>query len=625
MPSLNTRNLVPGFPEKVMVKRLPSTHCDTLETLLGTVDRVAVKALGISLRLSKKGDIEAIALANTALVVHITVAKAHDPATSASDHEHSALSAVLNHSSRLVGGVHIARILLLLHRQVDIRAQGVDLPILFPSIIDKKPGAPGCISRRRLVSAARQYAINALWYSQSNDNLCLRAWISACITATVSGTPPKAATACTRNVPRPHLNCLSLHVMNLELLEAAKPTHLDNDFERSETDTKGELIVHNARFKTRIRHSKQTFVKINGGEIHARVAGAKGKQTTLKLDGKLQGDICKLRVVGREEATCAESARDHFIMQVLQRKLTLNRSSYVKLLWFPTGKLSQSVPQVQYEFPSLNRAQRKVANAMISDLDPLVIAHGPPGTGKTTTIATALMHWQRVVKPEPTVWVIAQSNVGVKNIARSIVERGVDFKLLVSFDFHFEWHEHLYKGAVEDRLIRSEKWGDKDFDLKRCIGNARVILCTLAMLSSSALQLHGMFEFRPVEILVVDEASQIDTLEYMHLFDKFKGLRKVCMFGDPHQLPPYGKEQAPKMKTIFDFAHLKDAAYFLDTQYRMPVQLGKFISEAMYRSRLKSIHDTRGTSCIRAINVRKGEEEAAGSSWKVSLHTLRLP
>ncbi|KAI0827584.1 AAA domain-containing protein, partial [Trametes gibbosa] len=175
-----------------------------------------------------------------------------------------------------------------------------------------------------------------------------------------------------------------------------------------------------------------------------------------------------------------------------------------------------------------------------------------------------------------TVWVVAQSNVGVKNIARSIVEHDVDFKLLVSSEF---------LSNVESKLICSEMFAQDGLNLKRAIGETRIILCTVAMLSSAALQLHGMFSFRPVEILVVDEASQIDSSEYMHLFGKFNGLRKVCMFGDPRQ-------------------------------YRMPVELGKFISEAMYQSRLKSVHKTLGSSCIRAVNVRKGKEETAGSSWQ---------
>ena len=39
-----------------------------------------------------------------------------------------------------------------------------------------------------------------------------------------------------------------------------------------------------------------------------------------------------------------------------------------------------------------------------------------------------------------TVWLVAQSNVAVKNIAEKLADFGFfDFKLIVSQDFHFEW------------------------------------------------------------------------------------------------------------------------------------------------------------------------------------------
>ena len=36
-------------------------------------------------------------------------------------------------------------------------------------------------------------------------------------------------------------------------------------------------------------------------------------------------------------------------------------------------------------------------------------------------------------------WVVAHSNVGVKNIAESLVKRNIDFKIIVSKDFYYEW------------------------------------------------------------------------------------------------------------------------------------------------------------------------------------------
>jgi regulator of nonsense transcripts 1 len=61
---------------------------------------------------------------------------------------------------------------------------------------------------------------------------------------------------------------------------------------------------------------------------------------------------------------------------------------------------------------------------------------GPPGTGKTTTIAAACTIWDQLQLP---VWVVAHSNVAVKNIAETLSKRRVKFKLLVSKEFYEEW------------------------------------------------------------------------------------------------------------------------------------------------------------------------------------------
>ncbi|OJT07637.1 ATP-dependent helicase upf1 [Trametes pubescens] len=610
MPSLDTRKLVPGLPEVINVKRVPSRRYDTLEALLAPGQGAKARALGASLRLSKKGSVESIALATETLVVQLTVEGNN---TQSSGSSGSSLSGVLNHPRLILVGVGMAHILLLLHRQLNLRGRGIDLPIMFEGIAERGFPSPGDIACDKLHSNARKYAINALWYRHTNDELCLRAWLCACMVAEDLHDIDKVARVSTYGLRPSHLTCLSLHAMNVELLEAMKPTQMDNDFEGWEMGKVGKLVLHNARFKTKVRHNKQTFVTINGGEVQAYTDRVRGKKTTLTYKGKLPTDIRSVRVVGREDATSAENARDMFIVRLLQGAAALDHSPFVCLLWFPRSSIPRSVHTPQYDFETLNPSQIRVANAMVSGGNLIDRIQGPPGSGKTSTIAAGLKHFQEC---QQTVWVVAQSNVGVKNIARSIIKREIDFKLIVSMEFHFEWHEHLYKGAVEDTLIRSDELNGLGFDANRRIGKTHIMLSTLSMLSNPMLAQNGVFNYRPVEILIVDEASQIDTLEFMHLFDKFDKLRKVCMFGDPQQLPPYGKEQAPKMKTIFDFSHLKSASFFLDTQYRMPIELGRFISDAMYQSKLKSVHNVTGTACIMAIDVRKGAEQSAGSSWK---------
>jgi len=61
---------------------------------------------------------------------------------------------------------------------------------------------------------------------------------------------------------------------------------------------------------------------------------------------------------------------------------------------------------------------------------------GPPGTGKTTTIAAVSRIWDLHQLP---IWIVAHSNVAVKNIAETLFKKEVDFKLLVSKEFYEEW------------------------------------------------------------------------------------------------------------------------------------------------------------------------------------------
>ena len=65
---------------------------------------------------------------------------------------------------------------------------------------------------------------------------------------------------------------------------------------------------------------------------------------------------------------------------------------------------------------------------------------GPPGTGKTTVVAASVTSMASSFVDESGVWLVAHSNIAVKKIAEKLVDVGFhDFKLLVSFEFHFDW------------------------------------------------------------------------------------------------------------------------------------------------------------------------------------------
>jgi hypothetical protein len=101
----------------------------------------------------------------------------------------------------------------------------------------------------------------------------------------------------------------------------------------------------------------------------------------------------------------------------------------------------------------------------------------------------------------------------------------------VSKEFYVEWlaitlsflsygnalcprHEHIYEHIV-DNLLRSDDLPQRKEELERMLAGVSLILSTLSMLSNPAFDNLGMFELVPVCHLIVDEASQIDTFQYL--------------------------------------------------------------------------------------------------------------
>ncbi|KAG8790005.1 hypothetical protein FRC12_012947 [Ceratobasidium sp. 428] len=236
------------------------------------------------------------------------------------------------------------------------------------------------------------------------------------------------------------------------------------------------------------------------------------------------------------------------------------------------------------------------------------LVHGPPGTGKTSTIAAAVMILAELEEP---VWIVAQSNVGIKNVAEKLKEVDFnDFTLVMAQDY-FNYREHQYDNLrghfFPTSRLGSETYRDRVF-------GSKAVLCTLATLSSKVLEDKDIFIKRPVQTLIVDEASQIDvTSEFMHLFYRHRTtLKNVCWFGDPKQLPPYGWSEGTEIQDIFKIEHLLANSRLLDTSYRLPVPIAKYISRAVYESKLKefSKHKVQlPQKAIVFVDVQEGNEE----------------
>lgn len=132
---------------------------------------------------------------------------------------------------------------------------------------------------------------------------------------------------------------------------------------------------------------------------------------------------------------------------MLQGTLPLLEDHWMKAIWLPSEPVVWPAPLnapaieiITHPKAPLNTSQRLAITKMLSPSpgDNITLIQGPPGTGKTTTIATYVLS---VIKAgQKGTWLMAQSNVAVKNIAEKLAKLDFfDFKLLVSRNFHFDW------------------------------------------------------------------------------------------------------------------------------------------------------------------------------------------
>ncbi|KAJ3865591.1 P-loop containing nucleoside triphosphate hydrolase protein [Lentinula novae-zelandiae] len=554
----------------------------------------------------------------------------------------------LGSTTTVLAGFGMPRISLRLRHNLGYHVRGVDLSTLFSS--STSAWRPSKVVQK-LCAIDNTFRVDSLWHENdqegSVEKLCLRAWISAKVgrSEVARVLIENVRKVDTRHVRKDILSCLGILLQQTDVLARAVPRVTHSEHESYGFSKDGKMKLQNSRYKTRVRVSKQSYVEVvsrTGKVYQGEAVRAKGKTTEIAFRQGISeaSNISSVRIVGLEEPTPAEKARETLLLRVLKDEDKLLDADFVRYLWFRTREDEQILLYLSPDFASsthsnalkpyvrhLNDSQARVVTAMTSN-DPIVIVHGPPGTGKTTTISSAAEVWSKMYSLP--VWIIGHSNVSVKNIAEKLLKRDVDFKLIVSKEFYVEWHEHIYE-KIAARLIRTDELPDNVLGMSRLIGSSTVILSTLGLLSNAALETNGLFRVVSVERLVIDEASQINVFEYMHIFHKFRrSLVKVCFFGDSKQceylfnpiiLPPFGQERVKTLQSIFDIEYLKPTSYFLDVQYRLPVPLGEFISMKVYENQLKSFHSITQYSCVRFVDTPRGVEERSGVSWIVSCST----
>ncbi|KAF9451888.1 P-loop containing nucleoside triphosphate hydrolase protein [Macrolepiota fuliginosa MF-IS2] len=428
------------------------------------------------------------------------------------------------------------------------------------------------------------------------------------------------------------LSFLAKVICDAEKLKHLKPLTMKNEIEDDYKVFRGQLTAKSARFSNRVRDlgSNQTleirFSTPSGPKVKSTKAlqSVNGRSVRVNLPGAPKARGMTIFTQGREDPTQAEALCTNILILVIQKDDSFLTLPFVQEIWFP-GSLnakrsplsifSRHVP-ITFEARQLNKSQETAVKMILPNQSSkrLVLVQGPPGTGKTTVIAATVVSIMASSDEDRTTWLLAQSNVAVKNIAEKLADVDfLDFKLLVSKDFHFDWHEHLYE-KIEGNIIRSDDFPTSIVAAERQLLGSRVILCTLSMLSNDRISRFA--QLVPPTLLIIDEASQIQVGDYVPMLHRYqKTIRKLVFIGDDKQLPPYGQGDIKSIQSIFELPHLRKQAIFLDTQYRMPVPIGKFISQKVYGGRLKTVHPITSNRCCRFVDVSHGQEKRRGTSW----------
>ncbi|KAI6155155.1 P-loop containing nucleoside triphosphate hydrolase protein [Pisolithus tinctorius] len=485
--------------------------------------------------------------------------------------------------------------------------------------------------------------VKALFFSNEScpvsiSDLVQQAWAAcqASILPDMAGRIPALGRISTSTIPDKHMTVLAKISRDGELLDSLKPLSVRNDVVPGITGAMDGLTLTSDRYSTRIRSSAQQVLQIetrNGVQVSGRAIHVEGRQAHIEISGSLHGDeIQSVTTFGKADLTSAEACRESIILAILKGESTVMSHPFFTAIWLPKDPIRWLSPvhlkpgiPIHCRNIKVNASQEKAIEKILSaaDKDRVVLIQGAPGTGKTTVITAAITSIISATGASSrTVWIAAQSNVAVKNIAEKFAsEEFYDFKLLVSKEFHFGWHEYLYE-KLESCLICSDEFSDDVVGTSSQLGGARVILCTLSMLSNNHIA--SFVHVNPVDVLIFDEGSQIEVGNYLPVIHRFMhSLTKLVFIGDPKQLPPYGQEDISTLQSIFEVKHLRKEVLFLDTQcgstpsdsYRMPSAVGDFISQKVYNGKLKTCHEDLVRFPCRFVNVERGQEKQSEKSW----------
>lgn len=304
-----------------------------------------------------------------------------------------------------------------------------------------------------------------------------------------------------------------------------------------------------------------------------------------------------------------------------------NRLSHLRDVILGTSPVSvrELVPM---RFPWLNATQEEAVNSVLRAKD-VAIVHGPPGTGKTTTLEEAVCE---TLQRENQVLVCAQSNTAVDWIAEKLSDRGVpvlrignptrvnDKMLSSTYERRFEAHPDYLelwsiRKAIRDmqRSLRKQSHEERETVRNRMsrlrfratelevaidaslFDQARVVASTLIGTANRVLENHQF------TTLFIDEAAQALEAACWVAINK---ANRVILAGDHHQLPPTIKcmeaARGGLSETLMQKVAVRkpSTVSLLKVQYRMHEDIMGFSSVWFYNNELRAVPEVKNRGIL---------------------------
>ncbi|WP_254768978.1 AAA domain-containing protein [Salinilacihabitans rarus] len=361
----------------------------------------------------------------------------------------------------------------------------------------------------------------------------------------------------------------AVHREYAKLWEQTAAERADDDRALVDLEFLGKRPLDGGRWELRARQRDAATSKLREGDL------------VLASDGhpvRGEAELARIERLGDEIVLTADEPVEVARLDVYPSELTTDRllvALHDALLKGDERRkdvlFGRTEPQFEdpgETFIDNNDAQDEAVRKAVGAEDCALI-HGPPGTGKTYTIARAV---RAMVDRGERVLLSAFTNRAVDNALEALLEAGIDPDDIVRVGSE--------SGVREDmeslRLERSGDPGERVAELRE----ASVVAATTAACGSRVMK------EQTFDAALVDEAAQLTepgTYAAIELADRF------VLVGDHQQLPPVVRAENDLSESLFErlVDRYPEAGVMLDRQYRMNQRIQAFASREFYDGALR--------------------------------------